>query len=95
MSGLVREESFEKSLPNDVREFVSEAFDIFDLNNVSSVIFLSLISIRIYIIRYIEIHAMKLYGFCVIAFYVSNLMNPNLLVNESHFNYFLFPDRTK
>ena len=30
MSGLVREESFEKSLPNDVREFVSEAFDIFD-----------------------------------------------------------------
>ena len=33
-SGLVREASFEKSLKSDLREFVSEAFDIFDLNNV-------------------------------------------------------------
>ena len=34
LSGLVREQSFEKSLHPDLREFVSEAFDIFDLNNV-------------------------------------------------------------
>ena len=29
-----REQSFEKSLDPELREFVSEAFDIFDLNNV-------------------------------------------------------------
>lgn len=33
-SGLIREESFEKSLQCDEREFVKEAFDVFDLNNV-------------------------------------------------------------
>ena len=49
-SGLVRESSFENhsTIDPELREFVSEAFDIFDLNNVTFILSLSLCVFEIY-----------------------------------------------